>query len=687
MSQITLKAKIKTAIKIKTAKNIKKLKFKRWAAGFVVKNAGGWFNIHGVPEDIQEKFIKVASASPRANETGNAILNDELAVRLFILWLFNKSVKLANPLNVRSLTAIEEPNIEIPEIPNEDNKKLVVETFDKLKALMNESIKNPVEANKEYSKIDVSDVQPMFLTIKGAGADPSLIKKIKEEIKKIKNYLEDRAKSVQTQWTSKGVGSRGGAEEIDISKPITWKKTADFMGKPEIIKKGVASLKYNTAYLIDARINQDAVKVINSFSTEDMKELIKKDKIKVVESETNLSIEGFDKTVSKDTKFSSLWDMPNIMELYLNNKESLILNTPKSTIRWKKEDGNQLEEIGIWIQNEGLDEGQTTKRFIRKDGQLIPAYSGSGDERVIYEPDAFEPWGFGRVRMKEETYKESISRTYLNGSPILMPSGLPEGCNMMGDPRISGSSYPSKSEYEDLLKDLTWSDMYAASLEYHQILKSKNLKTFKNYNEQRHKILELSNGWYWVDLETNQSPEEATRMGHCGSDPSAFTLFSLRHNEKVTKKIGYQSTTYKQNKSWATIAVLKDGTFVQFKGHNNGVPSYTIHQQISLLLSSKLNLKDGFTGKFASTKQVQPVWNPYSLNSNPAFPKLSNRYGTDFSLVQMAESSPEILKDLAKKRPDFFDWKDANGNRAETNLTKEIDAVIKEKQEKTAKKY
>lgn len=682
MSQITLKTKIKTA------ENIKKLKFKRWAAGSFVNNAKGWFNNHGVPEDIQEKFIEAASARPYTNERGKPILNDELAVRLFILWLFKTSIKLANPLNVPSLSAIKEPNIEIPEIPNEDNKKLVVETFDKLKALMNESIKNPVEANKEYSKIDVSDVQPMFLTIKGAGADPSLIKKIKEEIKKIKNYLKDRDESAQTQWAGKGVGGHGGAEEINISKPITWKKTADFIGKSEIIKKGIATLKYNNAYLKMTGLDEDAIKVINSFSPEDMKELIKKDKIKVVKSETNLSIEGFDKTVLKDTEFSgNLWSMPNIMELYLNNKESLVLSTPKSTIGWSNNDKNQLESVGDWIQNQGLDEDQTTKRFIREEGQLIPAYSGSGEDRVIYKPEVFEPWGFGRVRMKEETYEESIFGTYLNGSPILMPSGLPEGCNMMGDPRISGSNYPSKSEYDNLLKDLTWSDMYAASLEYHEILKSKDIKVFKNYKEQGHIILELSNGWYWVDLETNQSSEEAKRMGHCGNDSSAFTLFSLRHNETVKKTKDYKSKTYTQNKSWATVAVLKDGTFIQFKGHGNGVPSSIIHPQISLLLSSKLNLKDGFTGKFASTKQVQPLWNPYSLSSNPAFPKLSNRYGTDFSLVQMAESSPEILKDLAKKRPDFFDWKDANGNRAETDLTKKIDAVIKEKQEKTAKKY
>lgn len=190
-------------------------------------------------------------------------------------------------------------------------------------------------------------------------------------------------------------------------------------------------------------LDEDAIKVINSFSPEDMKELIKKDKIKVVKSETNLSIEGFDKTVLKATEFSgNLWSMPNIMELYLNNKESLVLSNSKSTIGWSNNDKNQLESVGDWIQNQGLDEDQTTKRFIREEGQLIPAYSGSGDERVIYKPEVFEPWGFGRVRMKEETYEESIFGTYLNGSPILMPSGLPEGCNMMGDPRISGSNYP-----------------------------------------------------------------------------------------------------------------------------------------------------------------------------------------------------------------------------------------------------
>mgnify|MGYP000879856281 CR=1 FL=1 len=170
MNQMTLKAKIKNA------GSTKKLKFKRRAG--IVDNAASWFEKNGVPKDIKEKFISAASRRPYKNETGPMVTNDELAVRLFILWLFKTSIKIGNPLDVPSLASIKEPDVEIPEIPNKDNEKLVIEVFDKLKALMNESIKDPVKSAKEYDKLSVSDIQPMFLTIKGAGADQNLIKQI-----------------------------------------------------------------------------------------------------------------------------------------------------------------------------------------------------------------------------------------------------------------------------------------------------------------------------------------------------------------------------------------------------------------------------------------------------------------------------------------------------------------------------
>ena len=683
MNQMTLKAKIKNV------GSTKKLKFKRRAG--VVDNAASWFEKNGVPKDIKEKFISAASRRPYRNETGSMVTNDELAVRLFILWLFKTSIKIGNPLDVPSLASIKEPDVEIPEILNKDNETLVIEVFDKLKALMNDSIKDPVNSAKEYDNLSVSDIQPMFLTIKGAGADPNLIKKIKNEIKKIQTYLVSKTDATQTQWKGVGKGGHGfGKEEIDISRPITWKQTLDFIGDPKIIKKGISILKYSYAYL-DDKVNEEAVKVISAFSPGQMSELIKLSKITVEKQDKNLlKIKDFNVLVPEDVELSnSLWSLPNIMFLYLNGKESFILKTPTSTVGWSNTSTTQLGFIHDWIQNRGLDDNQTTKRFIRENGQLVPVYSGSGEERIIYKPEVFEPWGFGRVRMKEDTYEDSLFGTYVDGSPVLMPSGLPEGCSMMGDSRISGSKYPSKSEYDNLLKDLTWSGMVVASREYHAILTSRrtDIKTFINYEEKGHVVLDCGGGWYWVDLLTNQSSEEAKRMGHCGSEPSAFTLFSLRQNETKYEKTDYKSKPYQVNKSWATIGVLKDGTFIQFKGHGNGLPDSSTHPQIVSLLSSKLDLRDGFTGEFASTQMVQPVWSPYSLNGNPAFPKLSNRYGTDFALVQLAEQSPRLLKELAKKRPDFFKWKDSQGNLAESTLTRNIDATLKQEKEKTAKKH
>jgi hypothetical protein len=78
-------------------------------------------------------------------------------------------------------------------------------------------------------------------------------------------------------------------------------------------------------------------------------------------------------------------------------------------------------------------------------------------------------------------------------------------------------------------------------------------------------------GFYWVDLQTNNSREESERMGHCGSAGHRETIISLRSYSRVP---GYPDLTI--NKSHVTGAIYDLGSesasLTQLKGPHNSLP-------------------------------------------------------------------------------------------------------------------
>jgi len=149
-----------------------------------------------------------------------------------------------------------------------------------------------------------------------------------------------------------------------------------------------------------------------------------------------------------------------------------------------------------------------------------------------------------------------------------------------------------------------------------------------NYNEQ-HPIIkdfrdENGNGFYWVDLETKNSPEECDRMGHCGRS-SYGNLYSLRETKPINNK-------YKLNKSHLTAAIGSDGIMYQLKGPKNSKPKEEFHQYILPLFyvlggegEEDDYLIQGFGTEYASEQ--------------------------DFKLSDLPDS---VIKDLYQNRPDLF---------------------------------
>ncbi len=151
-----------------------------------------------------------------------------------------------------------------------------------------------------------------------------------------------------------------------------------------------------------------------------------------------------------------------------------------------------------------------------------------------------------------------------------------------------------------------------------------------NYVEKHPIVLDFrddeGNGFYWVDLETNDSSEECDRMGHCGRTSRSNTIYSLREVRQLSKK-------FKLNKSHLTAAIGDDGILYQLKGPKNSKPKDEFHKYIEPLfyvLGAPGEEEDYLVQGFGS-----------EYNSED-----------DFKLSDLPEES---IRSIYRDRPELFD--------------------------------
>jgi hypothetical protein len=164
----------------------------------------------------------------------------------------------------------------------------------------------------------------------------------------------------------------------------------------------------------------------------------------------------------------------------------------------------------------------------------------------------------------------------------------------------------------------TFDQMYEQQKRWHAELKaSGNIS-----HEEGNIIKKFDDGFYWIDLETSSSKEEANAMGHCGTSHTADTLISLRDRTNagirphVTIAVDYDDSDI------PTYSILK-----QIKGKQNKKPIEKYHSYIVDLLCDKNIFVD---------------------------PKMKFEYNTndDFHLFDLTDDL--LINKVIKEIPDLF---------------------------------
>jgi hypothetical protein len=195
------------------------------------------------------------------------------------------------------------------------------------------------------------------------------------------------------------------------------------------------------------------------------------------------------------------------------------------------------------------------------------------------------------------------------------------------------------------LDNLTFEQIKEKSKEWHDSLNVGDSKI--NYVENNPIIIDFRNengvGYYWVNLQTNNSTEECERMGHCGRSSSG-SLYSLR---------SYRLTPdgkYKVNDSHLTASISNDGIIYQLKGHKNSKPKEEYHKFILPLFDYKTDddeyMITGFGTEYASQQ--------------------------DFKLEDLPI---QTLKDLYEIRPEIFKSRGLKSKMAELGIEIETEPL------------
>lgn len=173
-------------------------------------------------------------------------------------------------------------------------------------------------------------------------------------------------------------------------------------------------------------------------------------------------------------------------------------------------------------------------------------------------------------------------------------------------------------------KNLSFDELKDSSKEWHDSLNVKQGDI--NYVEENPILIDFrdenGNGFYWANLQTNNSDEECERMGHCARTGEG-TLYSLREVKPINEK-------FKLNKSHLTASINEDrGIIYQLKGPKNSKPKDVFH------------------------KYIVPLFYLIDEDGKPFIKGFGSEYESDLDF-KIFDLPLDSVKEIYNKRPDLF---------------------------------
>jgi hypothetical protein len=150
---------------------------------------------------------------------------------------------------------------------------------------------------------------------------------------------------------------------------------------------------------------------------------------------------------------------------------------------------------------------------------------------------------------------------------------------------VNTNSIDKNDDFESLYnKSRIWHEEIANNVVKTDIDNSTKKVIREDETENTDKFITYPNGWYWINLNTSYSADEASNMGHCGRDANKI-LFSLRD---------------KNSNSRVTVSYdVDENAMYQCKGRGNSKPKDEYHEYIiNLLLNDKYPIDIIVTGSY-----------------------------------------------------------------------------------------
>jgi len=185
------------------------------------------------------------------------------------------------------------------------------------------------------------------------------------------------------------------------------------------------------------------------------------------------------------------------------------------------------------------------------------------------------------------------------------------------------------------LSQLGYQEAYKKSDDWHNSLKASG----KIEDESGNVIIEFDDGYYWIDLQTTYSRDEADAMGHCGNTNEGDTLLSLRDKNKSPH---------------VTVAWdSKEKIIYQMKGRQNKKPVEKYHKYIyRFLIDPELkpkcfayewNKEEDFNLSDFDKETFQKI---YNYNPNLIYDSVQYDFRMVNGLIKKAYFTKEQVKEV-----------------------------------------